>query len=269
MHSAPCQPKCVLGSLELAHFGQEYLCRRPSDDGPYVFVRLKDEPSALEHFVIEINHANRKGNARHGRVLWSTTQVLEELATVVKGGTWLRDRHGDVWMRGLKVSVGEFDAHLLPGSYSATLGDLPARIVFVPVEGSRYRELKNHLANWLELEDISEVARAEVASFAPGVTPAPGKGEAVAEALKPMSTTDALSEQIAQASHGIYLVQHGLVEARMELGDVVVQEFLNKIPERGEALWVRFRLFQEHESARGGTQHFLDFVAVTNARSGK
>lgn len=156
-----------------------WICKRPSDQGPWVFVYFKDDPRHYVHYVLEILSTSRNGNSRQGRVAFVVEDVLKELLAALPNATWLRDQNGDPWARGLETSAGKFDAYFCPGSWG-----LARMIKFEPAEGSRFRSLKNELANWLETDDESEVDRAYATPFDPGVKPAPGKGEFVAWSME-------------------------------------------------------------------------------------
>jgi len=173
----------VASSFDPAARDGSWICKRPSDQGPWVFVWFKEKPRFIHHYVIEITRVAPNGNSRQGRVAWVVENVQEELTEALKGARWFRDRNGDPWVKGLSVSVGTFDAYLVPATYSASWGDLPARIVFEPAEGSSFRMLKHELANFLESSDELERERAESAPFAPGIVPAPGKAQMVARLL--------------------------------------------------------------------------------------
>lgn len=162
-----------------------WICKRPTDQGPWVFITLKDEPKSHLCYVIEILSTSRNGNSRQGKVAFVAEDVLKELMTELPHTAWFRNSNGDPWAHGLKTSVGTFDAYFCPGRPKSHLSwDLPALIKFEPSVGSPFRALKNELANWLETDDKAEIARAEASPFGPGVTPASGKAQMIAEMLE-------------------------------------------------------------------------------------
>lgn len=162
-----------------------WICKRPSDQGPWVFINLKTEPKNHHCYVVEIMSTSRNGNSRQGSVVFVVQDVLNELLATLPSVTWFRNSNGDPWVHGLKTSVGTFDAYFCPGRPKSHLSwDLPARIKFEPSVGSPFRVLKNELATWLETDDEAEIARAEASPFGPGVTPASGKAQMIAEMLE-------------------------------------------------------------------------------------
>jgi hypothetical protein len=178
----------IANTLEPAIREGSWLCKRPSDQGPWVFINLKTEPRNHHCYVIEITSLSRNGNSRQGKVAFVAEDVLKELMAALTHATWFRDRNGDPWARGIKSSTGVFDAYLVPAAYTTSFGAIPARIIFEPAEGSPVRVLKNELANWLETDAETEIARAEASPFGPGVTPASGKAQMIAEMLERRST---------------------------------------------------------------------------------
>ena len=182
--------KFVISSkIEPAIREGSWICKRSSDQGPWVFINLKDEPKNHLSYVLEILSTSKNGKSRQGKVAFVVEDVLKELMAALPCATWFRDRNGDPWARGLKTSVGTFDAYFCPGRPKSHVSwDMPARIKFEPAEGSPFRVLKNELANWLETDDEAEIARAEASPFGPGVTPAAGMGQMVAEMLERRST---------------------------------------------------------------------------------
>ena len=66
-----------------------------------------------------------------------------------------------------------------------------------------------------------------------------------------------LDARIDEVSQNLIGVQMALLTARNTLGDETVVRFLDKVPEQGEALWLRFRAFRD---ARSGMT-FLHFIA--------
>ncbi len=175
----------VTNTLDPAIREGSWVCKRPSDQGPYVFLYFKDEPRHCVHYVVEIMSLSRNGNSRQGKVAFVVEDVLKELKEALPTVVWFRDENGDPWARGIETSVGKFDAYFCPGRPKSHLSwDLPALIKFEPSVGSPFRVLKNELANWLETDDEAEVARAEASPFGPGVTPASGKAQMIAEILE-------------------------------------------------------------------------------------
>jgi len=75
--------------------------------------------------------------------------------------------------------------------------------------------------------------------------------------------TKEMQEKISIASENIL----GLMMAMMSLchtfGEELMTKFLGKVPERGEALWLRFKKFQRERSTAGlevGFEHFFAHV---------
>ncbi len=71
-------------------------------------------------------------------------------------------------------------------------------------------------------------------------------------------TQDTLSVRIDTVAKGNIGVLMALLDARTKLGDRIVTQFLDKVSEQGEALWVRFRTFQKE---RGNWMVFGHFIA--------
>jgi hypothetical protein len=70
-----------------------------------------------------------------------------------------------------------------------------------------------------------------------------------------------LGERINEVSDGVIGVLAGITAARGALGDEIVAKFLDKVPEKGEALWKRFRSFRDlREGMTFG--HFVVAVAT-------
>ena len=70
------------------------------------------------------------------------------------------------------------------------------------------------------------------------------------------TTVASVEQRIEEAAGGIVGVQMGLLEVRRQFGrngDRVINLFLDTVPERGEALWLKFK-----ESVKTGED--LDFV---------
>lgn len=70
-----------------------------------------------------------------------------------------------------------------------------------------------------------------------------------------------LSQRITEAADGLIGVEAGLLNACATLGNVHVTTFLDKIPERGEALWLRFKAFRDVKGADPETRTFNHFIA--------
>ncbi len=78
---------------------------------------------------------------------------------------------------------------------------------------------------------------------------------------------DAMLERIMEVSGDSIGVMTGLFAARSQLGDKHVATFLAQVPEKGGALWLRFRAFQEASRGRGaevemGFNHFIASVVM-------
>ena len=65
-----------------------------------------------------------------------------------------------------------------------------------------------------------------------------------------------LDERIGEVSDNVMGVMGCLTVARIRLGDEIVSSFLDKVPEKGEALWVRFRTWRDNRSG----MTFLHFI---------
>lgn len=80
---------------------------------------------------------------------------------------------------------------------------------------------------------------------------------------------DALSGRIDQVSDGILGVLAALLRARSTLGDKNLEIFLDKVPEKGENLWLRFKAFQKESRDKGAKMemtfnHFIASVIMPN-----
>ena len=56
-----------------------------------------------------------------------------------------------------------------------------------------------------------------------------------------------LEARIDEVADGIIGVQAALLNARATLGDQRVSDFLDKVPEKGDKLWDRFRAMQREK----------------------
>lgn len=72
---------------------------------------------------------------------------------------------------------------------------------------------------------------------------------------------DPLSQRIDEVSDGITGVFVALLHARCTIGDKHVTTFLDKVPERGEALWLRFKTFRDEEGVNPEFRTFNHFIA--------
>lgn len=85
-----------------------------------------------------------------------------------------------------------------------------------------------------------------------------------------MSETETtMSRKIDEVSDGNIGVLTALMNARATIGDKHLTIFLEKVPERGEALWLRFRTFQKASKDRGAKiemtfNHFIASVVMPN-----
>ena len=64
-----------------------WICKRPSDQGPWVFVEFMNEPRRHEHYVVEITYTSRNGKSRQGKVTFVAEDVLKELMTALPHAT--------------------------------------------------------------------------------------------------------------------------------------------------------------------------------------
>ncbi len=70
--------------------------------------------------------------------------------------------------------------------------------------------------------------------------------------------------QIEDASNGNMGVQAALLNARNTLGEANLANFLSSVPERGEALWVRFRGVQKASPLEDfNFNHFIASVLMS------
>lgn len=60
---------------------------------------------------------------------------------------------------------------------------------------------------------------------------------------------------------GIFGLMAAFMDARSTLGDKVVAGFIEKVPEKGEALWLRFRAFQKAKAKDSFEPTFVHFIA--------
>ena len=71
------------------------------------------------------------------------------------------------------------------------------------------------------------------------------------------TATASVEQRMEEAHQGIIGVMTGLMVLRQQLGDKGVNLFLDTVPERGEALWVKFRNARDKGEAEG----FVQFAA--------
>lgn len=64
--------------------------------------------------------------------------------------------------------------------------------------------------------------------------------------------------RINEAAQNCFGVLTALYAARSQVGDKNLILFLDRVPEKGDALWTRFRGFQQE---RGDQMHFGHFIA--------
>jgi len=84
--------------------------------------------------------------------------------------------------------------------------------------------------------------------------------------------TDPLQKRIDEVTDGNFGVMAALMSTRQTLGDKRLTEFLDKVPERGEQLWLRFRAFQKESKDKGAKiemtfGHFVASVLMPNGFS--
>lgn len=60
---------------------------------------------------------------------------------------------------------------------------------------------------------------------------------------------------------GVLGLMAAFMNARSTLGDKIVASFIAKVPEKGEALWLRFRTFQKEKTNWDFEPHFNHFIA--------
>ncbi len=162
-----------------------WICVEPSDSGLWVFVAFDHTPRAGDQYLVEITGTSQSGRSRLGRVLWCVDDVLWELVQTLSSASWYRDHNGDPCVREINVSVGTFDAYYTAGRReSGVWWDYGPCITFVPARDSPLWAEREQVARWLKFGDMLQFARAEEAPFAPGIIPAVGKGQLVAERLR-------------------------------------------------------------------------------------
>ena len=71
-----------------------------------------------------------------------------------------------------------------------------------------------------------------------------------------------IEQRINEVSDGIIGVFTALMAARQALGDEIIVQFMDKVPEKGEALWVCFRNFQKAHPATDSFNHFIASVIM-------
>ena len=72
-----------------------------------------------------------------------------------------------------------------------------------------------------------------------------------------------LSKKIDEVSDGLIGLLTALLRARKTLGDKHLNTFLDKVPEKGEALWELFKAFQQANRDKGNKieMTFNHFIA--------
>lgn len=74
-------------------------------------------------------------------------------------------------------------------------------------------------------------------------------------------TIESRIEEVAQGNIGVLTA---LLNARATLGDKTLNTFLDKVPERGEELWKRFRAVQQEKGEWVTFNHLIAFVTMSN-----
>ena len=74
-------------------------------------------------------------------------------------------------------------------------------------------------------------------------------------------TDSDLQQLIDQKTDGIFGLVAAFTNARSTVGEKYLKVFLEKVPEKGEALWVRFRTFQEEQRNSNFEPSFDHFIA--------
>ena len=77
-----------------------------------------------------------------------------------------------------------------------------------------------------------------------------------------MMVSQSIGERITQASDGNIGVYTALLVARNTLGDDKVVSFLDKVPEKGEELWKRFRTLQREKGDWVTFNHLIASVLM-------
>lgn len=74
---------------------------------------------------------------------------------------------------------------------------------------------------------------------------------------------DAILEKIQEVAGDNIGVLTALLNARNTIGDQHLKTFLDRVPEKGEALWLRFRAFQKASRDKGAQMEmtFNHFIA--------
>ncbi len=78
-----------------------------------------------------------------------------------------------------------------------------------------------------------------------------------------------MEKMIDEVSEGNFGVLAALLNARRTLGEKILRAFLDKVPEKGEALYLRFREFQKTSKDKGASiemtfNHFIASVVMPN-----
>ena len=75
--------------------------------------------------------------------------------------------------------------------------------------------------------------------------------------------SNAISNKIDEVSDGNIGVLTALMNARATIGDKHLTTFFEKVPEKGEALWLRFKAFQKASKDKGAQMEmtFNHFIA--------
>ena len=75
--------------------------------------------------------------------------------------------------------------------------------------------------------------------------------------------SDAMTRKINEVSGDIFGVLAVLMNARATIGDKNLAIFFEKVPEKGEALWLRFKAFQKASKDNGAQMEmtFNHFIA--------
>lgn len=73
---------------------------------------------------------------------------------------------------------------------------------------------------------------------------------------------DELQKRIEQVSGGIEGIRIPLTEAREGISDTFVILFLDRVPEKDDALWARFKAYQEETSSEMSFIYFMANVVM-------
>lgn len=178
MNPAPAnsEVKYVVCRFEEAERYGEFVCRRPSPRGPWVFARelyVQNErwPKRGHSYIVAITGKTQSGRADRGRIVASLPVIRQNLHEELRKATWQRQQVDGghcftrVVGRFMNTAYGRFEP-IYDNGQRSNGADVEPSIVLKPVDGLYYgevlRECSEHFVYYDELA-LAPVRQATVA----------------------------------------------------------------------------------------------------------